>query len=258
LPFGQSLAWKRGDLLGVAQRLAAAIGLAIAAALILAAWHWGGPVLAPLGAGLGFFLILGSVSEIVSRSWPSGISITRALRRAAGLPRQAFGSALAHAGLGLSVIGIAATAWHVEAIGLMQAGESRNLAGYVVTLEKLFHQRGPNWRETAALFSVSEAGRAKGEVVSTKRVFNVRGTPTTQVGLLTLGFSQIYASLGDAGPDGRIGVRLYFKPLVLLIWLGALVMAAGGALSLSDRRLRIGLPARARIATGERPAAAAE
>ena len=60
------------------------------------------------------------------------------------------------------------------------------------------------------------------------------------------GFSQLYLSLGDPNPDGSIAVRLYYKPLVLLIWLGAVVMVIGGALSLSDRRLRVGAPQPAR------------
>ena len=59
---------------------------------------------------------------------------------------------------------------------------------------------------------------------------------------MTRGLSQLYLSLGDPNPDGSIAVRLYHKPLVLLIWLGALVMVFGGALSLSDRRLRVGAP----------------
>ena len=60
--------------------------------------------------------------------------------------------------------------------------------------------------------------------------------------MLTRGFSQLYLSLGDPGPDGTVAVRLYYKPLVTLIWLGAVVMVVGGALSLSDRRLRVGAP----------------
>jgi cytochrome c-type biogenesis protein CcmF len=65
---------------------------------------------------------------------------------------------------------------------------------------------------------------------------------TTEAALLTRGVSQLYLSLGDSNADGSIAVRLYYKPFVLLIWLGAVVMALGGALSLSDRRLRIGAP----------------
>jgi cytochrome c-type biogenesis protein CcmF len=71
---------------------------------------------------------------------------------------------------------------------------------------------------------------------------------------MTRGFAQLYLSLGDPTPDGAIAVRLYYKPLVLLIWLGAVVMALGGALSLSDRRLRVGAPMPARAKAAMQPA----
>ncbi|SEE55913.1 cytochrome c-type biogenesis protein CcmF [Rhizobiales bacterium GAS191] len=272
LPFGQSLAWKRGDLYGTAQRLMMAFGLAALLAFAIWAVDRGGPVLAPLGVGLGFFVILGSAGEIVTRSWPAGASWPAgtalpagafwriALRRAAGLPRQTYGSVIAHMGMGLTVIGIAATAWHSETITMMRLGEAKEVGAYTVTLAKLSPLQGPNYRETAAIFSVASAGVPLGDVVSTKRIYTVRGTPTTQVGLMTRGLSQIYASLGDGEPDGRIGVRLYWKPFVLLIWLGAMVMAAGGALSLSDRRLRVGfaIASRLRPVGTEAPAAPAE
>ena len=75
-----------------------------------------------------------------------------------------------------------------------------------------------------------------------KRTFASRGTTTTEAALMTRGFSQLYLSLGDAESNGSIAIRLYYKPMVLLIWLGAVVMMLGGALSLSDRRLRVGAP----------------
>jgi cytochrome c-type biogenesis protein CcmF len=87
-----------------------------------------------------------------------------------------------------------------------------------------------------------------------KRSFPSRGTDTNEAALMTRGFAQLYLSLGDPGPDGSIAVRLYYKPLVLLIWLGAVVMAMGGALSLSDRRLRVGAPMPARPKAALQPA----
>jgi cytochrome c-type biogenesis protein CcmF len=65
---------------------------------------------------------------------------------------------------------------------------------------------------------------------------------TTEAALMTRGVSQLYVSLGDPDASGAVPVRLYFKPNVLLIWGGAFIMFLGGALSLSDRRLRIGAP----------------
>ena len=75
-----------------------------------------------------------------------------------------------------------------------------------------------------------------------KRIFPPREMPTTEAALHDARLSQLYLSLGDAGPDGSIAVRLYYKPLVLLIWLGARGDGARRRLSLSDRRLRVGAP----------------
>jgi cytochrome c-type biogenesis protein CcmF len=81
-----------------------------------------------------------------------------------------------------------------------------------------------------------------GVMEPSKRSFASRDTTTNEAALMTRGASQLYLSLGDTNPDGSIAVRLYYKPMVLLIWLGAVVMMLGGGLSLSDRRLRIGAP----------------
>ena len=67
---------------------------------------------------------------------------------------------------------------------------------------------------------------------------------------MTRGFSQLYVSLGEQNADGGLAVRIYHKPMVLMIWLGAVVMFLGGGLSLSDRRLRVGAPKPARAARG--------
>jgi cytochrome c-type biogenesis protein CcmF len=93
-----------------------------------------------------------------------------------------------------------------------------------------------------AKFTVREAGVPIGVMEPSKRNFASRATTTTEAALMTRGVSQLYLSLGDTGADGSVSVRLYYKPMVLLIWLGAVVMAMGGALSLSDRRLRVGAP----------------
>ena len=85
-------------------------------------------------------------------------------------------------------------------------------------------------------------GEELGRLQPSKRSFAARNSATSEAALLTRGASQLYLSLGDAGTDGSVTVRVYHKPLVLLIWLGAVVMFFGGALSLSDRRLRIGAP----------------
>jgi cytochrome c-type biogenesis protein CcmF len=128
----------------------------------------------------------------------------------------------------------------------MKPQQTIAVRGYDLSFDGLVSRQGPNYRELIAKFTVQRDGATIGTLEPSKRTFTTRGNATTEAALLTRGFSQIYVSLGDPEPDGSISVRIYHKPLVLLIWLGSLVMAFGGLLSLSDRRLRIGAPKPAR------------
>ena len=248
LPIGQTLAWKRGNLLGAAQRMMVALGLSILVSLVMLSMAHGGPVAAPLGVGLGAWLILGSVSEIVSRSWRRGATLRIFVARAFGLPRAAWGAALAHAGIGVTVIGIAATGWGVENLGVLKPGERIEIGAYSLVLDKSFVRNGQGFREDVARFSVMENGGFVGAVETGKRVHAGRDMPTTEAGILTLGLGQVYASVNDFHADGSVSLKAYWKPLVLLIWLGSLLMAAGGGLALIDRRSRIGIVVRSKAA----------
>ena len=248
VPFGPLLAWKRGDLLGAAQRLTAAGIAALLAVALLWAWLRGGAVLAPLAIGLAVFVIAGALCDLAERTGLFRIPLVRSLSRARGLPRAAWGSACAHAGLGVALIGIVCeTTWNSEYIATMRPGDVAKVAGYELKLDGITQRQGPNFREQIAQFSVSLDGAPLGVMTPSKRNFTTRGgASTTEAALLTRGVSQLYISLGDPNADGSIAVRLYHKPLVLLIWYGPVLMAFGGMLSLSDRRLRVGAPKPAR------------
>jgi cytochrome c-type biogenesis protein CcmF len=247
LPFAQTLAWKRGDLLGAAQRMAVALALGILTMVVLAAWTKGGPVAAPLGIGLGIFVVAGAVWDIGERVVQRASGVSASWKRAAGLPRSAWGSALAHAGVGVTVIGIAATAWNIETLGVLKERQTMQAGHYSITLESLRPRAGANYREDVGLFTIRRDGDEVGVLESMKRVYITRNNmPTTEAGIATFGVSQVYVSLGEPQADGGMGVRLYYKPLVLLIWVGALVMACGAALSLTDRRYRVGAASPAR------------
>jgi cytochrome c-type biogenesis protein CcmF len=241
VPFGQTLAWKRGALLGALQRLWVALGIAIVAMGVAMAVVRGGPVGAPFGIGLGVWLIAGSLSEIISRNYKKGLSLSTVFARAIGLPRSAYGTALAHIGLGVTVIGISATAWGVESLSSMKQGEMLHVGPYTIRLEQIFKRTGQGYREDVARFSILESPNDTviGVLEPSKRIHTGREMPTTEAGIVTFGLGQLYASLDDFASDGRVSIRAYWKPLVTLIWGGALLMALGGALSLSDRRVRI-------------------
>ena len=120
------------------------------------------------------------------------------------------------------------------------------MRGYDLTLDGMVPRQGPNYRELVARFTVRRDGQVVDVLEPSKRTFPQRQMSTTEAALMTNGASQLYLSLGELGSDGAIAVRLYHKPLVLLIWFGCVVMVLGGALSLSDRRLRVGAPKPAR------------
>lgn len=250
VPFGQALAWKRGDVLAASQRLFAAMAAALVVGLAALALTWGGPVLAPVGVGVGAYLIVGSALEIIARARGYGANRVRGAgliwRRAAGLPRSAWGTALAHAGVGVAVLGIAAQGWATENLATLQPGGTIATGPYVATLDRVAPRPGPNYEETAAFLTIrNKAGDVIGHVDTGKRFYPSRQMAVTESGLLTVGASQVYASLGEIQPDGA-GLRLYYKPFVLLIWIGAVIMALGGGVSLTDRRMRVGAPVRAK------------
>jgi cytochrome c-type biogenesis protein CcmF len=244
IPFGQRLAWKRGDLYGVAQRFWVASALALFIGAVVAYLAGGGPVLALLGITLGLFLTLGSLDEIRERAMRGGRE--GALRRLVGLPRSFIAMALAHAGAGIMVIGISATAFEKEQLATLQPGQSVRLGQYLVQLRKIEPYAGPNYNATAAHFIIRDHTGVVGELAPAKRVYIGRQMPTSEVGRLNLGLSEIYLAIGETSTGDRVDLRAYWKPYVLLIWLGPLLMTLAGLLSLTDRRYRVGAPQRAK------------
>jgi cytochrome c-type biogenesis protein CcmF len=251
LPFGPLLAWKRGDLLGATQRLTAAGLVALVGVALVWAWTFGGSTLAPLAIGLAVFVIAGALSDAAERIALLRVPLRTTLRRARGLPRSNWGTMFAHAGVGVALIGIVCeTTWNSEYIKSMRPGDIASVAGYQLKLDGMTQQQGPNFREMVARFGVSLDGKPVAIMTPSKRNFTTRGATTTEAALLTRGVSQLYISLGDAAGDGTIAVRIYHKPFVLLIWFGPVLMAFGGLLSLSDRRLRVGVPKPAKALRG--------
>jgi cytochrome c-type biogenesis protein CcmF len=255
VPFGPLLAWKRGDLLGAAQRLTAAAAIAVISIGVVFAVSPGGPVLAPLAIGLAAFVIAGALTQVVERTGVLKVPLASAFARAKGLPRSTWGGVLAHLGLGIALLGIMGeTQWSAEELRELKPGQTVSIRQYDLSLEGTTTRAGPNYRELAARFAVRRNGSLLGYMEPAKRDFPSRQTATTETALMRRGLSQLYISVGELKPDGLVGVRIYYKPLVLLIWLGPVAMALGGTLSLSDRRLRVGAPKPARAKMALAPA----
>ena len=250
LPFGPLLGWKRGDLLGAAQRLTVAMVAALIAAVATAVATGAKGSLAPLGMALAAWIIVGSLVDLAERVTLFRASPRVTIKRFIGLPRSALGTVVAHCGMGICVLGIvAASAYQTEKIVAMKPGDTIEVGGYTLLFHGTAPATGPNYREERSLFIASRGAKTI-PLAPAKRFYTARQSSTTEAAIKTIGFSQLYLSLGDRMDNGAQAVRASYKPLVTLIWLGALVMAFGGALSLSDRRLRVGAPRRASRAQG--------
>lgn len=245
LPFGPFLPWKRADLLAVSQRLMAAM---IAAVLITIAWSalmWQGPSMAPIGFLLGFWVMVGAVADLVERGKIGRVPFAKSMSRLKGLPRSVWSTALAHFGLGVAVIGIVTVSvYETELVTTLEPGQEATLSGYTVRFIEEVDLPGPNYRSERVNLTVTK-GASQRETHSERRIFVASGQPTTEAGIETYGLSQLYVSMGDrSGAEGRV-IRIWYKPWVLLIWLGPVIMGFAGFLSLTDRRLRVGVPRRA-------------
>ena len=250
LPAGPLLAWKRGYLKGVAQRLwlAAAIALAAGAAVFFIARPQ--TLFAVGGVALGVWLIAGTLSELAARSRLREGGAGEAWRRLARQPRGAWGMTLAHAGLGVFIIGLSVeTTWRIEAAQTVSPGAAMAIGDYRLNLKSVGAAEGKNYTAERAVFAVTRGGRPACTAQPERRFYPQQRQTISKVALCPQGLGDVYVVLGDrrTGADGRPTwlVRAYWNPWVRLIFLGPLMMALGGGLSLSDRRLRFGLPRRA-------------
>ena len=249
LPAGPLLAWKRGDLRGVFQRLAVAAGLALACGLGALALHGPKEAATALGVGLAAWLMLGALSEVADRVRLFRAPAAESARRARALPPAAWGMTLAHFGLGLFLLGAAVeTGLKVETQAVLPVGGRIAAGPWRAQVDQVGVVEGPNYLAERARLTVRDrAGRAAREVTAERRFFPLGGQTTTEVGLQFRGLDDVYLVVGERGltEDGRPGwtVRMAHHPLARLIFLGPALMALGGLISLLDRRLRLA-PAR--------------
>jgi cytochrome c-type biogenesis protein CcmF len=243
---GPTLAWKRADLLPALTRLwwaaalAALVGIATEAGL--------GHAFAAGGFAAAAWLITGAFAELVERVrlFRVPFAVTRA--RIAAQPLSVWGAAVAHAGMGITVAGIAGMSLATSTIVSVAPGSTVQLGGYDWTLLALHDAPGPDYTARVADLRVTRDGHEVALFHPSRRTFTQQRQTISDTAIETNLVRDLYAVIGDER-NGQVVLRLHVNYLAPWIWLGALVMAAGGGLSLADRRLRVGAPARRSAAT---------
>ena len=261
LPAGPLLAWKRGDALGVAQRLGWAAAAALAIGLLVLAFTQPKRAFATGLVAIGAWLVVGALTEAAERIRLARAPFGESLRRLVALPRGSWGMTFAHLGLGVFLIGAAfETGWRVETAAVLSPGGGMDLGHYHLRLDRVIDAPGPNYDAERATITVTDAdGRQACLAQPERRTYDAGGQTTSKVALCLRGLSDVYVVVGErrAATGGRSAwlIRAFLNPWVRLVFLGPLLMAFGGALSLSDRRLRLAV-GRRRTATAPRLAAA--
>jgi len=241
--FGPMLTWKRDTARAVLRRLRwpIAVTAVVAGAGLLV---FG---LAKVGAALAIALgvwLIAAAFMLLARRWGLGRKGAETGRLIRTTPLAFWAVAVAHAGLGVGTIGVAAmSAWTDSEVATMVPGQTIEFAGHRITMDALGPATGPNYQAEQARFRVEERGQPF-LMVSEKRFYPSSQTQTTEAGIRREVMGNLYISVGESATPGAATVRLWWHPLVEWIWGGAMIMAFGGVLSLSDRRLRLAMPTR--------------
>lgn len=221
LPFGPRLSWHKAEFAQAARPLLPALGAALVAAIIVCfvvASH----IVAAAGIfALAAWVIAASVLDLIKRP----------VKTAA-----AFAVAVAHAGLGVTLMGVAGTTlWRAETLALLGPGEKATVGPYTLTMGQFERDDGPNYAAIRADVHVSAGGNTIATLRPAKRVYPIEQQETAETAIRTTGFSDLYLALGDERGKGQFIVRAYYNPLAPFIWFGGGIMALGGLASLWGR-----------------------
>jgi cytochrome c-type biogenesis protein CcmF len=224
VPFGPRLGWRRADLTAAARVLIPAAIIAIVVVIVVFAVATPRSVAGAGALALAAWLIAASITDVVRRN------------RDRSFGWSAAASALAHAGLGVTLMGIAGTSiWRVEATDVLAPGATMPIAGYELRLRDIVPAEGPNYLATRADIDVSSHGKYVATLAPEKRSYPAEGQARAETAIRTTGLSDLYVALGDERDHGAWVVRAYVNPLAPLIWIGGAIMALGGMASLVGR-----------------------
>ena len=226
----------RASLLYEWRRYLAAV-LAVALGALVFAVQTGRSALGPVGVALAVWVVVGAGMDLWQRS---GRDVALKWGRLIRLPRGDWGRALAHAGLGITIFGVAAmSTWVTEDIRVVQKGGSFDLGPYQVQLVDVTKVQGPNYVAARAEMRVTRGGAEVARMYPEKRNYPVAGMATTEAAIRQGVAGDLYLVIGDPQAGGGYAVRSYIKPFADWICPRCLIMALGGFLSLSDRRYRL-------------------
>jgi len=239
---GPFLRWKKATMKEVFRKLIkiVVVGLIIGAVLpFMVAGKTS--ILVVIGISLGGWSIASAIYYLFRNAFrsESGVNILQHLKK---IPRATYGMSLAHFGIGIFVFGVTfVSAFQQEKELPMQKGQKVEMAGYEFELDGVKDVQGPNYSSKQASVNVYKDEKLIATLLPEKRTYLVQQSPMTEAGIDTGFLRDVYVALGEQINDNAWGMRLYYKPFIQWVWMGAVFMALGGLLAALDRRYRLKL-----------------
>jgi cytochrome c-type biogenesis protein CcmF len=230
--------WKSASLPDLAVRLRWAFGVSIVSALLLpfALGHWS-PMIS-FGLLLALWVFTTTVLNLWNRVKPVAAGSLR--QRLGSQSRSYYGMLLAHVGVGVFIVGVTLVkGYQIEKDVRMDVGDTVTMGAYQFVFKGVTELPGPNYQASRGTIDILKNGQLERTLTPEKRIYTATQMPMTEAAIAP-GFTRdLYVSLGEPVENGAWVVRVYIKPFVDWIWGGCLVMAMGGALTLTDRRYRL-------------------
>jgi cytochrome c-type biogenesis protein CcmF len=239
---GPFLKWKRDELKPALAQLFWPAAIAVAALLVVGAVNFGTHLVTALGIGLSVWIIVGSKWVLIKRAKLFSVPFAQSWQILSATPRAYYGLVMGHMGIGLVLLSITCiSTWQQENILSMKPGSRTTIGPYEITLQSIAQVQGPNYVAEQGTFGIGNGGGIFRVMTAERRFYPLQQQTTNQTAIRTNLFSNTYIALGD--PDGQGGwtVRLYYHPMAPWLWLGGCLMALAGFVSLTDRRLRVGV-----------------
>jgi len=228
--FGMHAAWKSTDSAQLLRKLRWPAVISVICGIAITALAWGtGPVLTYVGVAAGIWLLLASLR----------VPVMRLLGKAPRMTASMLGMQLAHAGIGLFVIGVTvASTYSIETDQSVRLGETVQVADYAFTFNDLQQRQGPNYTALRADIDVTRDGRKIAHLNPEKRIYRVQTMPMTEAGIDAGLGRDLFVALGDDLGDNAWSLRIQYKPMLRFIWIGCLAMALARLIAIGDRRYR--------------------
>jgi cytochrome c-type biogenesis protein CcmF len=232
--------WKSDEAGPLLKRLSPALVIALLLALGTGALAGRITLLTTGGLLMAWWIVISLGTDLKARLLPKGGSLNQIGHRAGQIPLAMWGMLAAHLGVAAFAFGVAMVkSYETERDVKMGVGDTTEIAGYSFKMTGLREIQGPNYRATQGSIEVSKGDRLLATLLPEKRTYRVQQNPMTEAAVDSNPLRDLYISMGEALPSGEWIVRVQYKPFIVWVWGGCLMMMAGGLLAISDRRYRV-------------------